>query len=328
MDNNRFTGLKMNICTCFILLAFVSCDSFRKEAEPDNESQNNYAVMVRLCLEDNKISTEWKKALTRRHSKQFLDSLSQVKRPLTDEENKWYELITSRAEYWNQLKDSLRVPFGDIYINDSTYVFLGYLGSNDGFTYQYQTVCFDLTALQKTYGSANDPVNTNRIDRLFAHEYTHLLSKEWARQNELKLNNYQDSILWECIYEGIGMYRSMSARWFPVGDSLSEISARTFETLYPTFSERLTTIMTAEQLSDSDKERLHKRLSHGPMTQKWGALPVGVWLAMEAKGNDMNLRKWVEKGPDAIIPLGSKYLTGESKIRFDSVFGETQAEKR
>lgn len=53
------------------------------------------------------------------------------------------------------------------------------------------------------------------------------------------------------------------------------------------------------------------------MKKKWGALPVAVWLALEAKGNDENLIKWVNKGPNAIIPLAEKYLTGESKIAFD-----------
>ena len=85
---------------------------------------------------------------------------------MTHQESKWYDLISSRTNQWNQLKDSLKVPFGNIYVNDTTYVFLGYHGSDDGFTYQYQTVCFDLTALQNAYGSATDSVNDNRIDRL------------------------------------------------------------------------------------------------------------------------------------------------------------------
>ena len=53
---------------------------------------------------------------------------------------------------------------------------------------------------------------------------------------------------------------------------------------------------------------------------KWGALPVGVWLAIEAKGDDKNLIPWINMGPDAIIPLAKKYLDGKSKQRFNKVF--------
>jgi len=154
------------------------------------------------------------------------------------------------------------------------------------------------------------------MDRIFAHEYTHLLHKEWARQNDLKLETYKDSILWECFYEGFGMYRSMSKKWFPVDGSLSKTSEETFKTLYPIFTDRLITIDSSSLLSKQDKIKLHKNLSRGSMKKKWGALPVGVWLAMEANGNHKNLNKWIEKGPEAIIPLAKKHLTGSEKIRF------------
>jgi len=125
------------------------------------------------------------------------------------------------------------------------------------------------------------------------------------------------------MYEGVGMYRSMSAKWFPKGDSLSEISSKTFKTLYPIFAERLITIETSKNLSEEDKTRLHRNLSRGSMKKKWGALPVAVWLAMEAKGDDKKLIPWINMGPDAIIPLAKKYLTGDNKIRFIKTFTET-----
>jgi len=320
--------LKINIYISLLLITLVSFCNLENKSPTNVEGNKNYAVIVKPGFENNKISLDWIEALATRQSNNYLDSLFGAVRPLTKRENEWFELIESRTPLWNQLKDSLKVPFGDIYINDTTYVLLGYQGNDDGFTYAFQTVCFDLTALLNAYGSAKDTINTNRMDRLFAHEYTHLLSKEWARQNDLKLTTYKDSILWECIYEGIGMYRSMSNRWFPIGDSLSYASSRAFETLYPIFTERLITIMNKEQLNSIDKKRLHKNLSRGSMNQKWGALPMGVWLAMEAKGNDKNLIKWVQKGPDAVIPLANKYLSGESKIRFEETFGKSSVNKR
>ena len=309
----------------FLLFLILNLTSCRKQYVKTNSTPK---ILVKLCVENNKISKDWRNVLTTRQSKTNLDSLSKVKKYLSKEEKEWYELISSRTNRWDQIRDSLKAPFGETYINDTIYVFLGYQGRDDGFTYQFQTVCFDLTALFRQYGSAKDSINTNRMDRIFAHEYTHLLSKEWAKKKELKLPTFRDSILWQCIYEGIGMYRSMSPKWFPVGDSLSNVSSKTFEKLYPIFSQRLIAIDTLKKLSKNDKRKLNKNLSRGSMKQKWGALPVGVWLAMEADGNDENLIKWIDKGPDAIIPLAKKYLTGESKIRFEKAFPDKLDNKK
>jgi len=113
------------------------------------------------------------------------------------------------------------------------------------------------------------------------------------------------------------MYRSMSDKWFPVGDSLSVTSRNTFNILYPKFAERIIKVSTHPNLTSEEENNLHANLSSGSMKKKWGALPVAVWLALEAKGDDKNLIKWVNKGPDAIILLAEKYLTDESKIAFD-----------
>jgi len=270
------------------------------------------------------ISHIWIDALKTRQSNQYLDSVQQIKRPLSKGENEWKELIESRLEHWSIIKDSVKVPFGNTFISDTTFVLLGYTGFDDGFTYKYKTVCFDITALNRVYGSAKDSINTNRMDRLFAHEYTHLLHKEWARQNNLKVETFKESILWECFYEGFGMYRSMSKKWFPVNGSLSKTSEETFKTLYPIFTDRLIVIDSSSTLTDQEKTLLHKNLSRGGMKKKWGALPVGVWLAMEANGDHRNLINWVEKGPDAIIPLAKKYLTESEKTKFLEYFKDIE----
>ena len=224
------------------LLAVIVCFNCKQSDKRNAKNLNLKQTYVKLCVKDNKITKDWKNALKRRESTFYLDSLEKIVKPLNEEERNWVSLIESKTEHWNSFKDSLKVPFGNIYINDTTFVFLGYQGVDDGFTYKYQTVCFDITALQKAYGSAKEPVNDNRIDRIFAHEYTHLLHKEWMRQKNLKLETYKDSILWECVYEGIGMYRSMSKKWHPVNGELSVTASNTFKELYPIFVNRLTTI--------------------------------------------------------------------------------------
>ncbi len=259
---------------------------------------------------------DWIDALKNRQSHDYIEQLSQNTRSLTAAENAWYELIKFQSLGWNSIKDSLRVPFGEVKISDTTFVLVGYQGKDDAFTYKHQTVCFDLTALEKSYGPATDSINADRIDRIFAHEYTHLLHKGWARRSNLRLDNFKDSILWHCLYEGMGMYRSMSSKWFPIDDQLSPKSKETFETLYPIFTDKFIALFNADTLTSEEKVALEHHLSRGSMTQKWGALPVGVWLALEADGDDKNLIPIIDKGPDAVVDLASKHLTEGSQIRF------------
>ncbi|WP_422092050.1 DUF5700 domain-containing putative Zn-dependent protease [Tenacibaculum ovolyticum] len=288
-----------------------------KKNSSNNKIEDNRLIKVKLGVNSNQISNEWKRVLVSRKRASKLDSLSNVVKQITKEEQGWITLIESKSNKWNTIRDSLKVPFQNIQLKDTISILLGYQGGDDAFTYKNKTICLDVNALNKAYGSAKNSVNHNRIDRIFAHEFTHLLHKKWAKKNNLELNTFKDQILWECVTEGFGMYRSMSDKWFPIGDSLSLTSKNTFKNLYPKFAKRIIKVSTHSNLTTEEENNLYTNLSRGSMKKKWGALPVAVWLALEAKGNDENLVKWVNKGPDAIILLAEKYLTNESKVIFD-----------
>ncbi len=313
--------MRNGIFIAVMLSALFSCDLREKEATSAHV-QSADTLIVKLGIADDRISKEWQGAIARRMNHQMLDSMVRLSRPVTNEEQKWIRLIESKAGRWNEFRDSLAVPFQGIGMSDTIYTLLGYQGVDDGFTYKFQTVCFDVTALHRAYGSADLPVNDNRIDRLFAHEYTHLIHKVWADKENLRLASYRDSILWECLYEGIGMYRSLSARWFPLNDSLPVITNDALHRLYPIFTERLTAIENSANLTMTEKIRLHSNLSRGAVANKWGALPVAIWLALEAEGDDTKLIPWIQKGPEGVIQLARKYLDEENRRRFEAIFSE------
>lgn len=280
--------------------------------------------IIKPAIEKDHITTDWQAALKSRMTKEYIDSLSVVKKVFTDEEKDWLRLINSKAQLWNSFRDSLAIPFSNIALSDTIYILLGCGGADDGFTYQLNTVCFDLTALQQNYGDAALKENDNRMDRLFAHEYTHLLHKAWAIKKNLSLSTFRDSILWECIYEGIGMYRSLNPRWLPVKDSLPAITTTTLKKLYPVFTNRMIAIYTLSSPSNEEKQNLNANLSRGPVHKKWGALPVAIWLALEAKEDHHKLTRWIEMGPAGIITLALKYLdeenSGELKTALKSTY--------
>ena len=265
-------------------------------------------ILVERAVSNERLSARWLQAIASRVEPALLDSMSSLRRNYTTAETAWLRLLETRAGYWGPWLDSLAVPFVPISLPDTILVMAGYSGSDDGFTFQGNTVCFDLTALQDNYGDAADSVNLNRIDRLFAHEFTHLLHKEWARATHLRLTDFRDSILWECIYEGIGMYRSLTPKWLPVNGQLPPLTEKTLQELYPRFRNRIGRIQSGQALTEEEKQHLHKNLSRGQVHQKWGALPVAIWLSLEAAGEDRNLQRWIRKGPEGVLDLARKYL--------------------
>lgn len=281
-------------------------------------------IIVRSGIENGKISDQWRDALVSRMSASKLDSMSQLKRSLTDHESGWVSLIRSKAARWNLYRDSLLAPFGYVSLPDTVYVLVGAFGVDDGFTYQYNVVCFDVSALFQNYGPANAHENDNRIDRLFSHEFTHLIHKSWAIQNRLELHTFSDSVLWECLYEGIGMYRSLSPKWFPENGVLPEEAARIIQDLYPQFVLHIGSALTVKNPSLSERLTITRNLSRGPVTKKWGALPVALWLALEARGTDSNLTRWLNAGPISVLRLADKYLAGEDRQKLQVSIRQSQ----
>lgn len=266
------------------------------------------------------MTPEWKNALASRIAKQTLDSLFSVIKPVSTREKEWITLIESKTGKWLNYADSLKIPFKNCRGPRTIYLYIGNSGQDDGFTFGYNTVCFDLSALLYNYGVATRSENAGRIDRLFAHELTHLIHKEWAQMNTIQLKSYKDSVLWECMYEGIGMYRSLSNKWLPQNGVLPEITRKTLEELVPVFVDRLIEVETSQLLDETTKSRIVANLSRGQVDKKWGAFTIAIWLAMEANGDDNNLQYWIGEGLNSPILLAKKHLTGHNREKFEKVF--------
>ena len=308
MKNNT---IQLFLTTIFII-SLTSCNSFTEK-----DKNHRQKIALDIGISSNKMTNTWLKALKGRKSTKMIDSLALQTTSISPSEQEWIDLIQSKTKKWNSYRDSLRVPFKNITLKDTINILLGYRSGDDAFTIKDNTICLDVSALYRSYGKASKPVNSNRIDRIYSHEFTHLLHRKWATQNKIILNTFKDIILWECLLEGFGMYRSMSKKWFPINGNLSPTSEETFKSLYPIFSKNIIEIHSQKSLDISKQSQIQKNLSRGSMKKKWGALPVAVWLAKEANGNDKNLRHWVDKGPKGIILLAKKHLTGESKKNFD-----------
>ncbi len=286
-------------------------------AQPGNGQSarisSSLVLLVRTGFtESGTITAEWKQAIRQRHTEESLQAVVGTRREVSEQEMEWMRLVDDNVQAWKGMVDSLRIPFKDISPPDTVVILLGHQGGNDAFVFAPSTICFDLRQLQAGYGDAGREGNRERLSRFFAHEFTHLLHKSWARKNHLQLRTPFELALWECLTEGLGNYRSLSNRWVNQEGELTDHALNTLSRVQPIFVERLSAL---EHASAEEAKPLMQGLSMGRFDEKWGALTVSLWLVRETKWNDRNLGTWVEKGPYGVLELARIHLPEELQGR-------------
>ncbi|MEN8374563.1 MAG: hypothetical protein ABFS34_03875 [Gemmatimonadota bacterium] len=310
---SRLGHLAMATLPVSLLFLAASVPAAPVAAQRDSTSPADVTLSLVVGVErDGSVTEEWVDVLGVFHSEAELPAMLEDRHPLTDDEAAWVALIRSHEGTWSSAVDSLRVPFGSVAPPPRVLVVMGNVGGQDGFAPSDTTIAFDVRRLAKLYGGAAEASNANRIDRFFAHEFTHLLHKAWRKEHPIDLVTPLDRALWECLKEGVGNYRSLSARWVTPRGDLTTRARETLDRLQIVFVERLAAL---EHASDEDAEALLEGLSMGPFTEKWGALTVALWLAQEARGEDILLKRWIDAGPSGILTLAGKYLPEELEAR-------------
>lgn len=307
----------MKIWCCLLSLASICCTGTGKK-------KVSHVVLIIPAEVEGAISTTWREALVSRMSKPEIDSLAAIHRPLSEKEKGWKKLFERRALTWAAATDSLEIPFEGIVLKDTIFVLTGFLGNDDAFTYQENNICFDLTAFAKVYGDASNSENEDRADRIFSHEYTHLLHKSWAKKNRLTLPTFRDSVLWECLYEGIGMYRSFRLPLVTATGELTALGDSVANELYPQFVDHISLIHKKANPTGAARAALKRNLSRGSVRKKWGATSVGMWLAMEANGDDRKLVPIINEGPASVLKLALKYLDVDNRKKLLEAIGSSQ----
>ena len=209
-------------------------------------------------------------------------------------------------------------PFGEIVPHAEVTILIGNVAAQDAFTPSPTTIAFDVARMRALYGEADDETSTDRIDRFFDHEYTHLLHEVWREVHPVDLSTPLQRALWDYLAEGIGNYRSLSARWKAPDGGPSAHAHEVLSRLQPVFTERISALATA---SEAEETELTKNLSMGPFQQKWGALTVALWLLAEVQTDDDALARWVSAGPDGILELARLHLPADLAERLPAVSG-------
>lgn len=267
------------------------------------------AVSQSLAIEsglnlDGTAAPQWLAMLRRRLSDSAYAAVAPLVKPLTPAERAWESLARSRAPAWEREIPSLAGRYAPAPPPARVTVVLGNRGANDAFSHDSVTIGFDLAGLQEVYGDAGAE-DAERLDRLFRHEFEHLMQKSWLRRRPYSTDTPLEAATLEMWLEGLGNWRSLSARWRADAGRDSEAATRALRELEPVLLARVAALACA---SPAHAAALTADLSWGPFEQKWGALVPALWLEREASRTPESHRALIEAGPDGIWALADRNL--------------------
>lgn len=257
----------------------------------------------------------WLELLRRRLPEAEVAAAAAAIRPLAPEERAWAELAAERVATWRTRLPELVALFEPVEPPVTIRLVLGNRGGEDAFTHDPTTVGFDLSRLAALYGDAASEENRDRIDRLFLHEFTHLLQKAWLPSHPQPQTTPFELAELEIWTEGLGNYVSMSRRWRAHGGEASPAARSALERLEPRLVERLVALACAPP---ERAQRLTADLSNGPFAEKWGALTAALWLEREASVDPATLRRFVQGGVAEVRELARRNLSPESFVRLEA----------
>ena len=248
---------------------------------------------------------QWLAMLRKRLSPAEYDSVARLRKLRTVGEQAWAALIQSRIASWEREIPALAAPFHPVSPPGRVLIVLGNRDGGDAFTHDPTTIGFDLAELAANYGVADQPQNPALIDRLFRHEFTHLLQKAWLPTHPWLADSPLRAALLDIWLEGLGNYYSLSERWRGEDGRRPEAAQRALASLEPRFVTRLAALACA----DPDKAgALLAGSSSGPLDRKWGAMPAALWLEEDQEASPMALRNFIVAGPAGVWALADRHL--------------------
>ncbi len=225
--------------------------------------------------------------------------------PPAPAEAAWAARIRERLARWSAEMPALGQPFAPQPAPEAVRILLGLRGGEDAFSPDDRTLAFDLSRLAALYGDAAAPENGARLDRFFRHEYTHVLQKAWLAARPYPASTPQRAALLDLWKEGHGNLHSLSSRWMGEDGAPTQEALEALDHLAPRLLVRMAALAAA---SPEAGPRLMAGLSMGPFDQKWGALPVALWLAVARNRSPEALRDFVQAGPDGLWDFVEPHL--------------------
>ena len=303
-----------------VIVTLLSCTP-EPAADQHAEPRLPTLSLLNSVQEDGTASELWGAGIAIAIGEDRANELIAASMPLSETALAWYRVLEESLPLASRRAGELVTMF-DAQLMDAIVV-TGNRGSSDGFGWVPDNIGINVQAFAETYGPP-DAGATDRMVRIVAHEYLHLLTYAFYENHaELRQTPY-DRALWTIFFEGVGDYVSMSSRWLPDADgNYSPTTAQALESLEPILVERLEALITA---TDENERELRRGIASGKFDRKWGSLPFGLWLRSETQrcGEANTLRTIMRMERDSVLLLAARYVAPELRPRIHALL-ETYA---
>ncbi len=269
---------------------------------------------LELCVDgDGRASPLWTEGIAVAIGRERAEVFAKDRIPLSPTAAAWLEVLREAMPDFEQRAEDLARPFGLVPMD--VVVAAGNRASSDAFAWVDSHIGINLEAFGEAYGEPDDG-GVDRMTRILSHEYVHLLSYALYPDHRELRDTPLNRALWTMFFEGIGDYFSLSNRWQPEADgSYSPVTAETLQRLEPVLVDRLEALAEAD--SASAESELRAGISMGKFDEKWGSLPVALWLHSEAarRGEQELLASTIRLNREAVLPLALRWISSEYQGR-------------
>ena len=299
----------------FLLLA--SCD---KQPSGNAESSSEQPLLsIELSVrEDGTASPVWTEGIAIAIGKETAEAFARESIPLSPHAEAWLGVLEEALPRIEVRAAEVAALFDVPLMN--ALVVVGNRGSSDGFGWVPNYIGINVQAFAETYGPPDEGAS-DRMIRIVAHEYLHLLTYAFYPNHRALRQTPLDRALWTIYFEGIGDYVSVSRRWHPDEQgNYSQVTDDTLKMLEPTFVERLEKLAKP---AGADERELRAGIAMGKFDRKWGSLSFALWLHSEVKrcGEEQTLQAVIRMERDSVLSLALRYAAPEFKTRLEALQG-------
>lgn len=299
-----------------LLVLLVALASYGQQSSDNAENGTGHPLLsLELSVrDDGTASPVWTEGIAIAIGQDAAEAFARESIPLTPDAEAWYRVLEDALPRIEVRTAEVAALF-DVPVMDALIV-AGNRGSSDGFGWVPDHIGINVQAFAETYGPPDENA-TERMIRIVAHEYLHLLTYAFYPNHRDLRRTPLERALWTIYFEGIGDYLSVSRKWHPDDrGEYSPVASDALERLEPIFVERLEKLTTA---SNADERELRANISMGRFDRKWGSLTFALWLHSEARrcGEGATLQAVIRMERDSVLRLALRYMAPGFRARLE-----------
>lgn len=301
------------VCTVSAVSLFMAM-TLSKSTHADINAERPRLHLVSGTNDKGEATRLWTEGIAVAIGHNIAGKLARQKLPVSPAASEWDDILEHAIVPAEKRAKELVAIFNVTPIHAT--IVAGNRGSSDAFAWLPNNIGINVQAFAKTYGIPDDGA-IDKMTRILMHEYVHLLTYAYYPDHRERRKTPIDRALWTMFFEGMGDYISLSSRWLRGEDGVEpEVARTTLARLEPKLVARLEKLLRAD---DETEAELRRGISMGRFDEKWGSLPVALWLRSEAAlcGETATLRAFLGLERTGVLMLAHRHAAEhlQSRIR-------------